>query len=86
MPGFVFIIRVNDNQRHVKIIFVHKTALALQRVAAVHLAVVSGKHDDGVVHHAVLFQVIQQFLQVVVGVLDAVKVIVLRVLPDIRAG
>ena len=79
-----FIVGVDNDQRDMHVVFIQVAALALQAMTPLHLAVIGGEHDDSIVHHVVFPQPVQNQHEVVVRVLDAVKIIILVILPYIR--
>ena len=80
-------LRMIDDERHMDIVLVHKATLTLQTMLALHLAMVGGVDDDGVLHQTSLLEIVQESEHVVILILDGVVVIVAEGMPTLfRCG
>ena len=79
-------LRMIDDKRHMDVVLVHVAALTLQTVLALHLTVIAGVDDDGVLHQSSLFEVVQEGQHVVILVLDGVEVVVAEGVPALFGG
>jgi hypothetical protein len=77
---------MDNDQRNIQIVFVYKAAFTPDIVCTMHFAVIGRKNYDCVIHHSEIFKFIKNEQQIIVVILNSVKVKILVFTPILLGG